>query len=104
MSFVIGVGEVLFEINASHAHSTIPIIHRWMDISGIFHSTQFNVPIPLFNPKQHIMCSTTSCDQCDSCWMVETINAESTPADMDLEDNDQIDCFLAQVGGGERLF
>ena len=34
----------------------------------------------------------------------ETINAESTPADMDLEDNDQIDCFLAQVGGGERLF
>ena len=34
----------------------------------------------------------------------ENINEESTPADMDLEDNDQIDCFLAQVGGGDRLF
>jgi hypothetical protein len=34
----------------------------------------------------------------------ENINEESTPADMDLEDNDQIDCFLAPVGGGERLF
>jgi hypothetical protein len=29
----------------------------------------------------------------------ENINPESTPADMDLEDDDQIDCFLAQVGG-----
>ncbi len=31
----------------------------------------------------------------------ENINPESTPADMDLEDDDQIDCFLAQVGGDE---
>ena len=29
----------------------------------------------------------------------ENINPESTPGDMDLEDDDQIDCFLAQVGG-----
>jgi hypothetical protein len=29
----------------------------------------------------------------------ENINPESTPADMDLEDDDQIDVFLAQVGG-----
>ncbi|KAL3771302.1 LOW QUALITY PROTEIN: hypothetical protein ACHAW5_004511 [Stephanodiscus triporus] len=29
----------------------------------------------------------------------ENIDPESTPADMDLEDDDQIDCFLAQVGG-----
>jgi hypothetical protein len=33
----------------------------------------------------------------------ENINPESTPGDMDLEDNDQIDCFLAQVGGGGRI-
>jgi hypothetical protein len=31
----------------------------------------------------------------------ENINPESTPADMDLEDDDQIDCFLAQTGGDE---
>jgi len=31
----------------------------------------------------------------------ENINPESTPADLDLDDDDQIDCFLAQVGGGD---
>lgn len=29
----------------------------------------------------------------------ENIEPDSTPGDLDLEDNDQIDCFLAQVGG-----
>jgi hypothetical protein len=29
----------------------------------------------------------------------ENIDPESTPAAMDLEDDDQIDVFLAQVGG-----
>jgi len=29
----------------------------------------------------------------------ENIDPETTPADMDLEDDDQIDCFLQQVGG-----
>lgn len=29
----------------------------------------------------------------------ENIDPDTTPAAMDLEDDDQIDCFLAQVGG-----
>jgi hypothetical protein len=29
----------------------------------------------------------------------QNIDPESTPADMDLEDDDQIDCFLQQTGG-----
>jgi hypothetical protein len=29
----------------------------------------------------------------------QNINPESTPADIDLEDDDQIDCFLQQTGG-----
>ncbi len=29
----------------------------------------------------------------------EGVDHESTPNDLDLEDNDQIDCFLQQVGG-----
>ena len=29
----------------------------------------------------------------------EAVDLEATPASLDLEDNDQIDCFLQQVGG-----
>lgn len=29
----------------------------------------------------------------------EAVDFETTPAELDLEDNDQIDCFLQQVGG-----
>lgn len=29
----------------------------------------------------------------------EAVDHDSTPSDLDLEDNDQIDCFLQQVGG-----
>ena len=30
----------------------------------------------------------------------EAVEFDSTPESLDLEDNDQIDCFLQQVGGG----
>jgi Ubiquitin-like protein (sentrin) len=30
----------------------------------------------------------------------QAIEAENTPKSLDLEDQDQIDCVLAQVGGG----
>ena len=29
----------------------------------------------------------------------EAVDFNQTPSDLDLEDNDQIDCFLQQVGG-----
>ena len=29
----------------------------------------------------------------------EAVDSNQTPGDLDLEDNDQIDCFLQQVGG-----
>ena len=98
--------KLLFEIIPldSHARSTIPFRHRLMDIYDLFHSTQFNVPIPRIQSKTtyHVFYNflTPVRFMLDG----ENINEESTPADMDLEDNDQIDCFLAQVGGGERFF
>ena len=33
----------------------------------------------------------------------ENIDPEATPAGLDLDDDDQIDCFLAQVGGSFGL-
>ena len=32
----------------------------------------------------------------------EAVDHDSTPSDLDLEDNDQIDCFLQQVGGASE--
>ncbi|KAJ7302340.1 ubiquitin-related domain-containing protein [Mycena albidolilacea] len=33
----------------------------------------------------------------------QRINKEDTPADLEIEDGDQIDCHLEQLGGGFRI-
>ena len=33
----------------------------------------------------------------------EAVDFNQTPSDLDLEDNDQIDCFLQQVGGAVMM-
>ncbi len=78
-------------INSAYFHvlTKSDVHHLWMTFYGrVLFSPPTNI---LHNPKQN-----TVRFMLDG----ENIDPESTPAALDLEDNDQIDCFLAQVGGG----
>ncbi len=84
--------EYIYWINSIYSYVLInpAVHHRWMTCYGRFLLLP-STTILRYNPKQNIVRFMLD---------GENIDQESTPAALALEDNDQIDCFLAQVGGG----